>query len=109
MKLIVSGSTGFIGTEVLRQALSHPAITEIISLARRETAIPPNLAPDANPAKLKSVVCNDFLNYPESVRTELRGADACIWLVWCLPLISMFLLERYVYPTVRSVCLASHY
>lgn len=80
MKLIISGSTGFVGTEVLRQALSHPAIKEVVSLGRRETVIPQNLLPGANPAKLKSLICEDFLNYPESVRRELKGADACIWL-----------------------------
>jgi hypothetical protein len=80
MKLIISGSTGFVGTEVLRQALSHPVIKEVVSLARRETAVPQNLAPGANPAKLKSIICEDLLNYPENVREELKGADACIWL-----------------------------
>ena len=35
MKLIVAGSTGYVATEVIRQALSHPAITSIIALAGR--------------------------------------------------------------------------
>jgi hypothetical protein len=33
MKLIVAGSTGFVATEVIRQALSNPVITSIAGLA----------------------------------------------------------------------------
>lgn len=79
MKLIVAGSTGFVATELIRQALSDPAITSIMALARRVTTIPQNPGPDADVSKLKSVVCEDFENYPESVKRELTGADACIW------------------------------
>lgn len=79
MKLVVAGSTGFVATEVIRQALSNSAITSIIALARRETAVPQNSGPQADTSKLKSVVCDDFGEYPESVKLELAGADACIW------------------------------
>jgi hypothetical protein len=79
MKLIIAGSTGFVATEIIRQAIPNPAITSIIALARRETAVPPNTGADAS--KLKSVVCNDFSNYSENVKKELAGADACIWYV----------------------------
>ncbi|PHH86636.1 hypothetical protein CDD83_9945 [Cordyceps sp. RAO-2017] len=81
MKLIVAGSTGFVATEVIRQALSHPGVTSIVALARRETPVPP----DAPPGKLKSVVCSDFANYPDSVKRELAGADACIWTIAVTP------------------------
>jgi N-acetyl-gamma-glutamylphosphate reductase len=77
MKLIVAGSTGFVATELIRQALSHPDVTSILAFARRETPVPPEAGPNAS--KLKSVVCPDFENYPESVKQELAGADACIW------------------------------
>lgn len=79
MKLIVAGSTGFVATELIRQALSNPAVTSIVALARRETAVPPNAGPGADATKLKPVVCEDFGNYSESVKRELAGADACIW------------------------------
>jgi hypothetical protein len=77
MKLIVAGSTGFVATEIIRQAISNPAITSIIALARRETIAPANAGADAS--KLKSVICDDFSNYPEDVKKELAGANACIW------------------------------
>lgn len=79
MKLIVAGSTGFVATELICQALSNPAIKSIVGLARGETAVPSNTRPGADPAKLKSIVCEDFANYSESVKQELTGADACIW------------------------------
>ncbi|RCI08057.1 hypothetical protein L249_7861 [Ophiocordyceps polyrhachis-furcata BCC 54312] len=75
MKLIVAGGTGFVGSEIIRQALAHPAVTSVVALARRETPVPP----DAPPGKLKSVVCSDFDNYPEDIKRELAGADACVW------------------------------
>lgn len=34
MRLIVAGSTGFVGTEVIRQALSIPVITSIVAGGR---------------------------------------------------------------------------
>lgn len=73
MKLVISGSTGFVGAELVSQALSNPAITSIVALSRHETPIP------VGSTKLKSVVCDDFENYSDSVREELKDADACIW------------------------------
>jgi hypothetical protein len=77
MKLIVAGSTGFVATEILRQAIRNPAITSIVALARRETV----LDGSADTSKLKSVICDDFGNYSEEVKKEIAGADACIWYV----------------------------
>lgn len=79
MKLIVSGATGLIGTEIIRQALSNKAIDTVLALGRRETAAPGNLPPGGDPSKLKSVVCSDFTNYSDDVKRQLEGADACIW------------------------------
>lgn len=78
MKIIVAGSTGFVGTEIIRQALSNPAITSIAALGRRGNPVPQNAGPTADATKLKSVVLDDFENYTESVKKELTGADACI-------------------------------
>jgi uncharacterized protein YbjT (DUF2867 family) len=80
MKLIVTGATGFIGTEVIRQALSNPTITSIVALARKRISAPQNAKEGADMSKLKSVVLEDWLNpYPENVQELIRGADACIW------------------------------
>jgi uncharacterized protein YbjT (DUF2867 family) len=83
MKLIVAGGTGFVATEVIRQAISNPAITSIIALARREAVVPPDAG--ENVSKFKSVVCDDFSNYSEDVKKELAGADACVWYKRTIP------------------------
>ncbi|TVY64300.1 hypothetical protein LSUE1_G006817 [Lachnellula suecica] len=83
MKLIIAGATGFVATEVLRQAIENPAVTSLIALARRETACPENAGENAT--KFTSVVCNDFSNYSEDVKKQLAGANACIWLIAVTP------------------------
>jgi uncharacterized protein YbjT (DUF2867 family) len=70
MKVILTGSTGFVGREILNQCLAHPAITSVVALSRRE--LPQH-------DKLKVAVIEDFLSYPESVREDIKGAEACIW------------------------------
>lgn len=78
MKVILTGATGFLGAEVLKQALVHPSITSIISLGRRHTPLPQNTTP-LQAAKLKSAVCEEFTNYSQDVKNNCEGASACIW------------------------------
>ncbi|KFZ16343.1 hypothetical protein V502_05149 [Pseudogymnoascus sp. VKM F-4520 (FW-2644)] len=73
MKVILTGATGFIGTEVLRQALLHPSITTLIVLSRRA------LSPPITHPKLQVIILADFAIYPPEVLTQLDGAEACIW------------------------------
>jgi nucleoside-diphosphate-sugar epimerase len=73
MKIILTGSTGFIGSEVLKQCLRNPGIDSIIALSRRK--LPDTIS---NP-KLKVILMNDFAKYPPSIVKEIRDADGCIW------------------------------
>lgn len=73
MKLIIVGATGFVGQEVLRQALALPAITSIVSVGRH--AVPES----ETSSKVKSVVLSNWLNYTDDIKKELVDADACIW------------------------------
>ncbi|KAG8163065.1 hypothetical protein KVR01_007543 [Diaporthe batatas] len=82
MKLLIGGATGFVGTELVRQALANPKITAIVALSRRETVLPPSTA---GAEKLKSVVCSNFDEYPDSVKNELHDVDACIWTIAATP------------------------
>lgn len=75
MKVIVSGCTGFIGGEALRQAIRCPDITTIVVLSRRKLEDPEAL----NSSKVKTVIVNDFLNYSDDVLNEIKGAEAAIW------------------------------
>ncbi|KAJ7281557.1 hypothetical protein C8J57DRAFT_1298013 [Mycena rebaudengoi] len=74
MKLILSGSTGFIGGEVMRQCCQNPSITSIVALSRRP--LPDAISADP---KVQVIIMKDFKTYPEEVLKQLDGADACIW------------------------------
>ncbi|KAI4247421.1 MAG: hypothetical protein L6R42_009607 [Xanthoria sp. 1 TBL-2021] len=71
MKILLAGSTGFIGREVLDQCLQHPSITSIVALSRRPLEV--------KDPKLSVAVTPDFLKYPEDVMRKLEGVAACIW------------------------------
>lgn len=79
MKLIVTGATGFVGKEVIRQSLRNPNITSVVALARRPVPVPSNLDPGADSSKLHSVTIKDYDSYPDEVKKQFAGADACIW------------------------------
>jgi uncharacterized protein YbjT (DUF2867 family) len=74
MKVILSGATGFIGGEVLNQALVHPAITSLVCLTRRALSEPASINP-----KVKTVILTDFLTYTPEILSQLEGAESCIW------------------------------
>jgi nucleoside-diphosphate-sugar epimerase len=73
MKIILTGSTGFIGSEVLLQALRHPHITSVVALSRRPLPI--------DDPKLTTVLLDDFTRFPESAIKQLEGATGCVWYV----------------------------
>lgn len=76
MKIVIAGSSGFVGTELVRQALAIPVITSVVGLSRRETILPPLTA---GADKLKSIVCDNFDSYSDDLLKELYDVDACIW------------------------------
>ncbi|UOE46591.1 SDR family oxidoreductase [Mucilaginibacter sp. SMC90] len=69
MKIILTGATGFLGQEVLKQLLVDTQVSEVILLVRKSTGI-------INP-KLQEFVLKDFLDYAEIA--QHTKADACIW------------------------------
>ncbi|KAI1134632.1 hypothetical protein F5Y05DRAFT_397728 [Hypoxylon sp. FL0543] len=77
MKLVIWGSTGYIGSELIRQALPNPAIRSIVAISSSATPIPPGLS--GKNAKLRPYVCDNFESYPDNIMRELETADACIW------------------------------
>ncbi|MCJ1281759.1 hypothetical protein MMC26_001082 [Xylographa opegraphella] len=85
MKLVVAGASGFVATEIIRQCLSIPQITSVIALARRPVSAPSNLDQHADASKLHSVTLEDYSSYPENVKKQLAGANACIWTVAITP------------------------
>jgi len=70
MNLLVTGATGMVGGEVLRQAALDPAITRVTALVRR--------APDFRHPKVHVVLHQDFLQY-DHLAGLFRQHDACLW------------------------------
>jgi len=68
MRIVLTGATGFVGSEVLLQALADPAIDRVTVLTRRTVG--------RTHAKLTEILVEDFLAYST---LELTGYDACIW------------------------------
>ncbi|KAJ5970526.1 uncharacterized protein N7479_000444, partial [Penicillium vulpinum] len=82
MKLILAGATSLLGTEIVRQSLQIREITQVIALAHK----PVQLDESFDSSKLRSVVVQDYGKYPDNVRAEFAGANACIWCVSATPL-----------------------
>ncbi len=76
MKVIVTGATGFVGGEVLRQCILNPTITTIFVLSRKEPA--PELTKSD---KVRVIIHKDYEQYPESLLSQLKGTEACLWAI----------------------------
>jgi hypothetical protein len=79
MQLIVTGASGFLANEIIRQSLYSPKITSVIAVARRPVSAPEGLTSGADASKLSSLVIKDYDEYPEDVKKQFANADACIW------------------------------
>jgi dihydrodipicolinate reductase len=73
MKIIVTGATGRIGGAALQSALSHPTVTSVIVLSRRDIGV--------QHAKLQTIIKKDYLQYSPEELAQLEGAEACVWYV----------------------------
>ena len=67
MKVVLTGATGFIGSEVLRHLVDRPDVTQVTCLTRRPLSIGSD--------KVRSIVLDDFTDYDDRV----LGHDACVW------------------------------
>ena len=70
MKIIVTGATGLIGAEVVRQAISDDNISEIILLVRNQ--------PEQQHPKITVAFHTDFSDY-SNVQSYFAKAGAIIW------------------------------
>lgn len=70
MKIIVTGATGLVGAEVLRQAILDDDINEITALVRRPI--------DISDSKIKTVIHSNFLDY-SGLEELFKSYDAIVW------------------------------
>ena len=95
MKIIITGATGMVGSEVVRQAILDDAITEITAIVRKPLSI-------SHP-KLKIVLHQNFLDYTALSET-FKANDACLW---CLG-ISQTQVNKEEYHTITyDYCVAA--
>ncbi|KAG9233570.1 hypothetical protein BJ875DRAFT_463854 [Amylocarpus encephaloides] len=77
MKIVLAGASGYVGREVLNQAIVHPSISTVVALSRRPLTGPPFDHP-----KVKVVVVDDFeTGYTPQVLEQLQGAVGCCWAI----------------------------
>src|SRR5450631_1843117 len=68
MKVILTGCTGLVGSEVLRQLADDPAVTKVTCLVRRPVEI--------ESPKVESVVLDDFTQYNDELVAKLSDHSA---------------------------------
>lgn len=69
-KVLITGATGMVGSQVLQCLLTHPNVKEVLSIGRRKTGI-------AHP-KLTEVVHQDFNDF-SGLNQELVSVDICFY------------------------------
>jgi uncharacterized protein YbjT (DUF2867 family) len=70
MKILVTGSTGMVGLEVIRQAILDDTVSTIYALTRKPLEI--------KHPKIQTILHTDFLNY-NGLETYFAQCDVCIW------------------------------
>ncbi|KAK6532082.1 hypothetical protein TWF694_003244 [Orbilia ellipsospora] len=80
MKVIITGVTGFLGSEMLRQCIANSQITSVVTLARRD------LAPEfQNEKKIIAIKKQDFGSYSDEELEKMKGAIGCLWTMGTTP------------------------
>jgi uncharacterized protein YbjT (DUF2867 family) len=70
MKLLITGATGMVGSELVRQAIIDNDIELVTAISRKPLEI--------QHPKLKTIIHKDFLDY-SSLTSLFVGADVCAW------------------------------
>jgi len=70
MKIIVTGATGTVGSEVVRQAIADDSVEQLTILSRRPSEV--------KHTKIRQIIHRDFMDYT-GLDNIFRETDACIW------------------------------
>ena len=75
MKVIVTGATGLVGGQVLRECIANDSITHVYAFSRRQ------IQDDAiaKDPKVEVILHDDFTAWPASVLDQVSDAEACLW------------------------------
>jgi len=70
MRIIITGATGLVGAEAVRQAIEDNEIEEIVALVRKPL--------DFQHPKVKTIIHSNYLDY-SGLETVFRNTDAMLW------------------------------
>jgi len=88
LNILVTGATGLVGAEVVRQALENTDIAQVTAIVRRPL--------DISHPKLKTIIHTDFTDYA-SLTEVFKSAHACLWCLGISP--TLVSKEEYVTTT----------
>jgi len=71
MKIILTGATGFVGSDVLTRLVANPQVAQVTCLTRRPVG--------AEAPKVTMILHEDFAAYDPALLDRLADQDACIW------------------------------
>ena len=71
MRVVLTGATGFVGGEILKQLLAHDGIQEVTCLTRRPIEV--------QSPKLMTMLHEDFTHWSAGLARTLAKHDAVIW------------------------------
>lgn len=77
--LLITGTTGFVGSRLLLLALASPDLARVISVTRRPLKLP---STQKNNPKLQEVVIpddQDWLEWPSTAIEKVGWVDGCVW------------------------------
>ncbi|KAI1780316.1 hypothetical protein F4818DRAFT_395339 [Hypoxylon cercidicola] len=76
MRIIITGATGYVGGEVVRQAITNERITHAFVLTRKP--LPDDISKSE---KVTVIEHKDFSTWPPEVLEQLAGAEGCVWAI----------------------------
>lgn len=71
MKIILTGATGFVGSNVLTHLVANPSVSQVTCLTRRPIEI--------GTPKVTTILHEDFATYDHALLDQMADHDACIW------------------------------
>lgn len=71
MRIVLTGATGFVGSEILQQVLSRPEITAVTCISRRPVGI--------QHRKVRNILHSDFTSCPGKLAEGMAEHGALIW------------------------------
>ncbi|KAH7173575.1 uncharacterized protein B0J16DRAFT_193303 [Fusarium flagelliforme] len=76
MKVVVTGATGLVGNEVVKQCLVDVRITKVVILTRKAVSMDIESHPKAD-----VIMVQDFSRYSDDLLRRIEGSSACLWVI----------------------------